>query len=87
METKEDKRSREERAKVQVTRKDLKNQVGRNDENSEILGFGAKPQRKEREEEPRENRDNKGGRGKDNRKGPKGQQAKVSLKEDDFPSL
>ena len=65
LETKEDKRTREQ---VQVTRKDLKNQVGMNVEHSELLGFGTQaPQpRREREEEhrehrePREPRDSKG---------------------------
>ena len=76
---------------MQSSRRDLKNQIARNDDNAEILGFGAKPQRKEREEEPRENRDRnhdqKGAKGgKDNRKGPRVQN-KVNLKEDDFPSL
>lgn len=86
LETKEDKRSKEERGKVQSSRRDLKNQIARNDDNAEILGFGAKPQRREREEEPRENRDQKGGKGKDNRKGGRAQN-KVNLKEDDFPTL
>lgn len=82
METKEDKRAREQN---QNKNRAPKAQVARNeDTNVEILGFGARPQRKEREEEPRENRDNKGK--KDNRKGPRAQN-KVTINQDDFPSL
>ena len=97
LETKEDKRAREQ---AHLSRRDLKNQVGRNDENAELLGFGSKPQQQQRrEEEPRENRDQRGGRGdrggrdgrdnrdgKDTRKAPRAQN-KVNLNEEDFPSL
>jgi hypothetical protein len=93
LETKEDKR---ERQQAQHSRRDLKNQVGLDTANAELLGFGiSRPQpRREREEEaPREQRgprEQKGGRDNkpaDTRKAAPKRQEKVVLKDDDFPSL
>lgn len=82
LETKEDKRKQETVKQNIAQQNNTRVELGFG--SSEILGFGSKPVQKPREEEQQPQQRNNNDKGY---KGKKTTQAKVALKEEDFPSL